>query len=123
VCALHPHPTPHHNTTTSTRRAHWPWPAGETPRRAQQLWRALYAGSRWVTCLDQADAEGGNAFSKFGQAFRAKVAASASLSGGLTLQSVHSARDGTKKLVFALHQDEGAASGSVETVLIPMINK
>ncbi len=53
-----------------------------------------------------------------------QVAATASLSGGLQLQSVHTARDGTRKLVFALQGAEGGgATGSVETVLIPMTNR
>lgn len=53
-----------------------------------------------------------------------QVNSGASLSGGVTLQSVHTARDGTRKLVFALNPGEGtAASGTVETVLIPMPNK
>lgn len=41
----------------------------------------------------------------------------------MTLQSVHTAKDGTRKLVYALNEGEGGASGSVETVLIPMTNK
>jgi adenine C2-methylase RlmN of 23S rRNA A2503 and tRNA A37 len=56
-----------------------------------------------------------------------QVAACASLSGGLELQSVHTARDGTHKLVFALKPaDSGdgvAGSGTVETVLIPMTSR
>lgn len=52
-----------------------------------------------------------------------QVAANASLAGGLQLQSVHTARDGTHKLVFALVAEEGSATGTVETVLIPMRNK
>lgn len=38
------------------------------------------------------------------------------------LQSMHVASDGTRKIVYSLHGDEGA-SGTVETVLIPMTNK
>jgi hypothetical protein len=37
-------------------------------------------------------------------------------------QSVHKASDGTRKIVYSLHGDEGA-SGTVETVLIPMTNR
>lgn len=50
-------------------------------------------------------------------------AAATSLSGGLRLQQVHTARDGTHKLVFDLVTEEGGTSGTVETVLIPMTNK
>lgn len=59
----------------------------------------------------------------FSRAFKELVAQEASLSGGLTLQSTHVAGDGTKKLVFSLNADDGTAIGSVETVLIPMMNK
>lgn len=59
-----------------------------------------------------------------------QVASGASLAGGLQLQSVHTARDGTRKLVFALVGDweggdgpAGSARGTVETVLIPMTNR
>ncbi len=37
------------------------------------------------------------------------------------LQEVHTARDGTCKMIFALNPDEGTTQGSVETVLIPMM--
>ncbi|GFH11905.1 elp3 domain-containing protein, partial [Haematococcus lacustris] len=59
----------------------------------------------------------------FSAQFKAKVSAAASLSGGMTLQSVQTARDGTHKLVFSLAEVEGGARGSVETVLIPMTNR
>ncbi len=49
-----------------------------------------------------------------------QVAAGASLAGGLALQAAHTAKDGAIKLVFALVAEEGGASGTVETVLIPM---
>lgn len=35
---------------------------------------------------------------------------------------MHVASDGTRKIVYSLHGEEGA-SGTVETVLIPMTNK
>lgn len=85
-------------------------------KRAAQMFRWMYGNGRWVRSLDHAD-DKDQAFSK---AFKAKVAAGASLSGGVTLQSVARARDGTTKLVFALNGEEGSATGSVETVLIPM---
>jgi hypothetical protein len=46
----------------------------------------------------------------------AQVASHASLTGGLQLQEAHTARDGTRKLIFALVPEEGQASGTVETV-------
>lgn len=69
--------------------------------------------------LDEADGEA----QAFSAAFKAKVAAGASLAGGLALQGAHTAKDGTRKLVFALVAEEGGARGTVETVLIPMANR
>ncbi len=56
------------------------------------------------------------------------MSAGASLEGGIQLQSVHTARDGTRKLVFSLLGGEqggpvGSTRGTVETVLIPMTNR
>ncbi|KXZ48715.1 hypothetical protein GPECTOR_26g618 [Gonium pectorale] len=117
----------------------WCVSVGEPPKRARQLFRWLYGNKKWIRNLDQADSDA----QAFGAAFKAKVAASASLAGGLQLQSVHTARDGTRKLVFALVSGEGeedagepqtaregapggpplATRGTVETVLIPMTNR
>ncbi len=47
----------------------------------------------------------------------------ANISGGLELESVSTAPDGTHKLVFSLKQGEGSAQGRVETVLIPMTSR
>ncbi len=52
-----------------------------------------------------------------------QVAAHGNLSGGLVLKATHSARDGTHKLVFDLVGGEGTATGTIETVLIPMTNR
>lgn len=46
----------------------------------------------------------------------------ATLSGDLALQSVHTAPDGTRKLLSALPGD-AAGAGSVETVLIPVVRR
>lgn len=77
----------------------------------------MYGDKSWVRSLDEADATA----HRFAASFKAAVAAAGSLCGGLTLQSVNTARDGTHKLVFALHG--GPAGGNVETVLIPMTNR
>lgn len=66
--------------------------------------------------MDDADASA----HRFAAAFKAVVAQGASLAGGLSLQSASTARDGTHKLVFAVH---GGPGGNVETVLIPMHNR
>ncbi len=47
----------------------------------------------------------------------------ATLSGGLHLQSVHTAPDGTRKLLSTLAGADAAGSGSVETVLIPVVRR
>ncbi|KAL6757909.1 hypothetical protein V8C86DRAFT_3018516 [Haematococcus lacustris] len=98
----------------------WCTAVGEPPKRAKQLLKALYGKGRWVRRLEEMDNDPAMAFSA---QFKAKVSAAASLSGGMTLQSVQTARDGTHKLVFSLAEGEGGARGSVETVLIPMTNR
>ncbi|MEW5306884.1 MAG: hypothetical protein WDW36_009321 [Sanguina aurantia] len=101
----------------------WCLSVGESELRARQLYKWLMASGtgqdRWVRSLDEADGEP----QSFSAPFKALISATANLSGGLTLESVHSARDGTRKLVFALNPGEGSASGTVETVLIPMTDK
>lgn len=89
---------------------------GFDSRRAEQLWRALYQNNRWIRSMSDMD---GTA-QRFAAAFKSAVCDLANLSGGLTLQSVSTARDGTHKLVFTLDNDQGAVRGNVETVLIPM---
>lgn len=104
---------------TLTELEDWCESLGEPRRRATQVYRWIYAGTKkYIRHLDEAD---GHTHS-FSNAFKSKVASAASLSGGITLQSVAEAKDGTRKLVFALNSGEGSASGgaSVETVLIPM---
>ncbi|GBF88050.1 23S rRNA (adenine(2503)-C(2))-methyltransferase [Raphidocelis subcapitata] len=98
----------------------WCESIGEGPRRAGQVWRAMYGHGRYARTWE--DGAPGDAL--FSRAFQRKAEAGASLHGGLTLQRVSTAPDGTHKLVFALHGGgEGAATGSVETVLIPMYNR
>jgi 23S rRNA (adenine2503-C2)-methyltransferase len=76
----------------------------------------MYGDKHLIRSLDDADASA----HRFAAAFKAAVMQGGSLAGGLTLQSVSTARDGTHKLVFAVH---GGPGGNVETVLIPMTNK
>jgi hypothetical protein len=56
--------------------------AGEPAKRARQLWRFLYANHRWGRALSEAD----DSTLAFSNAFKRTVEASASLSGGLTMQ-------------------------------------
>ncbi|GLC46808.1 hypothetical protein PLESTB_001801100 [Pleodorina starrii] len=102
----------------------WCLSVGESTKRAKQLYRWLYGNRKWIRNLDQADGDP----QAFSAAFKSKVASGASLEGGMQLQSVHTARDGTRKLVFALLGGEAggpatATRGTVETVLIPMTNR
>jgi adenine C2-methylase RlmN of 23S rRNA A2503 and tRNA A37 len=90
--------------------------AGFDSKRAGQLWKAIYGDKSWIRSLDDTDASA----HRFALAFKAAVTQAGSLDAGLTLQSVSTARDGTHKLVFAVH---GGPGGNVETVLIPMTNK
>lgn len=69
--------TCHHHTLCVT-----PPPAGEPAKRARQLWRFLYANHRWGRALSEAD----DSSLRFSSAFKRTVEASASLSGGLTVQ-------------------------------------
>ncbi|KAF6266180.1 hypothetical protein COO60DRAFT_1633214 [Scenedesmus sp. NREL 46B-D3] len=94
----------------------WCEAAGHGSKRASQLWRAIYGDKSWIRSMDDADASA----HRFAAAFKAVVAQGASLAGGLSLQSASTARDGTHKLVFAVH---GGPGGNVETVLIPMHNR
>ena len=83
-------------------------PAGEDgAKRAMQIWRLLYYDGRWVQTLEAAAAERGvqNGFSR---AFLDRVAPLASAHGGLELQAVHRAADGTRKLVFRVTCGPGA---------------
>ena len=70
----------------------------------------MYQDKRWAR--EWSDGSGGaEAFSK---AFQAKAAAAATLHGGLTLQSAHTAPDGTHKLVGGAGMggaEEGGARG------------
>lgn len=90
---------------------------GEIDRRGPQLWRWLYGDGKWLQDLDEADGWPDS----FSKAFKGKVQQQANLSGGVTMQSVHQAKDGTQKILYSLDTNDGDASGQVvETVLIPM---
>jgi 23S rRNA (adenine2503-C2)-methyltransferase len=97
-------------------------------RRGAQLWRWMYADSvawragagaapRWLAALDDAPAPAVQ--NGFSAAFRAKFAALATLDGGLALERVSAAADGTRKMVFRLTAGP-AAGATVETVVIPI---
>lgn len=80
------------------------------PRRALQLWRFMFYDRRWVRSLDEAAVE--QVQNGFSRAFREKLGVLATLDAGLALQAVHTAADGTRKMVFRLEQGP-AAGGQV----------
>lgn len=94
----------------------WCLSVGERASRAKQIWRFLYADGNWIRSLgDACGIQNG-----FGQAFVEKMSPIATCSGGLHLQSVHTAGDGTRKLLFSMDDDSSAL---VETVIIPVIRE
>lgn len=83
---------------------HLTLPSGEDPRRALQIWRWMYYDNNWISSFqDTLGAQNG-----FSQSFIDKAGAIATVDGGLLLQQVAAAQDGTTKLVFKLTQGEGA---------------
>jgi 23S rRNA (adenine2503-C2)-methyltransferase len=93
-------------------------PTGETPRRAKQLWRWLYSDDGLAGAPeDTVGLQNG-----FSAVFCEKIRDAATFDGGLRLESVAAAKDGTKKLVFKLTEGEGRG-GSVEAVLIPVVRE
>lgn len=90
------------------------------PKRALQIWRWMYYDGRWIRSLE--DAAAGRAQNGFSAAFLDKVRGLATVDGGLLLQSIYTAADGTRKMVFKLANGP-AAGGQVETVLIPVVRE
>lgn len=88
---------------------------GEAPRRAKQLWRWMYYDNNWVSSFhDTVGQQSG-----LSAAFADKAQALASVDGGLLLEQVVAAQDGTKKLVFKLTEGAGAGEAGmlVRTVI------
>ena len=89
----------------------WLERVGEKRNRADGLFREMY--SREASLATNAlDSEG------FGEKFLTRLNAMASFEGGLELESVREATDGTKKLTYKL-----SGGGVVESVLIPANGK
>lgn len=89
-------------------------PLGHDSRKALLLWKAMYQDGRWMRDIAEDDAQldastpaaaaaaaggvlRGSAGLQLSAALKATVQQHASLDGGLTLQSVTTARDGTHK--------------------------
>lgn len=108
---LHCHHTQCPTTTPITPSAlpsppHHPYCAGESVRRGLQLWRWLYYDNNWVASLEETIGRQNGVSATFA----AKAAALASVDGGLLLERVVTARDGTRKLAFKLTEGEGAGA-------------
>jgi hypothetical protein len=92
----------------------WCVSMGEPPRRAEQIWRWMYYKHPYISSFQEAVGTQNG----FSAAFAAAAGQVASLEGGLQLEEVVAAADGTTKLVLKLTEGEGRGS-SVEAVLIP----
>jgi len=102
---------------TYDRLEAWCKSIGEKPSRALQLWRWMYYDKLWMRSLDDtADSP----HLSFGRAFRDKLEANATVDGGLQLLDVHTASDGTRKLIFKVTKGP-AEGGTIEAVLIPIL--
>lgn len=81
----------------------------ELPRRAKQLWRWMYYDNKWANSFRETLGQQ----SGLSAAFCDKAEALASVDGGLLLEQVVGAQDGTKKLVFRLTEGAGAGEEGV----------
>lgn len=101
----------------------WCESIGEGSKRAVQLWRWMYYhdyDGQWITALDQAPSPGVQ--NGFSNSFIERFNGIATIDGGIELVGIHSASDGTRKLIFKL--TVGKAAGSeVEAVLIPIVRE
>ncbi|KAL3159059.1 hypothetical protein ABBQ32_011057 [Trebouxia sp. C0010 RCD-2024] len=102
---------------TKSELADWFEMQGERRQRANHLWRWMYYKDHWVQDLEETHAKQYG----FGADFRQSFNAQATLDGGLELQSVHRAADGTCKMLFKLKDQDVA--GAIETVLIPVVRE
>lgn len=85
----------------------WVESRGHKPGRATVLWRHLYGNNKWV----QSPAE----IPRLSKEFASLLEETAEFSPNLVLKHVHTAKDGTRKLVFFVEE----FNASVETVIIP----
>lgn len=92
----------------------WCEQIGERRARAKQIWKWLYGDGNWIKAFS--DTQGKQ--DAFGKAFMERIPAVATCDGGLYLEKVATASDGTKKLIF-----EVEGGGRVETVLIPIVRE
>lgn len=93
---------------------------GEKPGRAEVLAGWLYHDRRLVRDVAETGGDDGDRSRRMGKKTRENVGAIATADGGLRLEDVQLAADGTRKLVSVLTSGEGAGK-KVETVIIPML--
>ncbi|CAM9586486.1 unnamed protein product [Laminaria digitata] len=93
---------------------------GEKRGRAEVLAGWLYHDRRLVRDVADTGGEDGDHSRRMGKKTRERVGAISTADGGLRLEDVQSAADGTRKLVSVLTSGEGAGK-KVETVIIPML--
>lgn len=93
--------------------------AGERPQRARQLWRWLYhAQGGWPNDAEHTVHLQNGLSREFVSTMQSKM----TFDGGIRLQSVHTASDGTRKLLSTL-ADGSPSDGLVETVMIPIVRR
>jgi len=93
------------NMTLKELESYFESDLGEKAFRARQVWQWLYKPSKLVSSLDE--------MHDVSEKLRRRLRDEATVDA-LTLDSVNTAQDGTKKLVFQLSQ-----GGAVESVIIP----
>ncbi|CAM9397401.1 unnamed protein product [Discosporangium mesarthrocarpum] len=94
---------------------------GEKRERAVVVSRCLYQSRRLIRDIDEAAVDDvGRGKYRLGQGIRNKLRAVVTADGGLELEDVKLAMDGTRKMVSRLTSGEGAGK-QVETVIIPMV--
>jgi hypothetical protein len=93
--------------------------AGERPQRVRQLWRWLYhAEGGWPNDAEHTVHLQNGLSREFVSTMQSKM----TFAGGIRLQSVHTASDGTRKLLSTL-ADGSPSDGLVETVMIPIVRR
>ena len=97
------------NMTLSEMETYFVEELGEKPFRARQVFSWLYKSSKLSTSLDD--------MHDVSEKLRRRLTEYPVAVDALSLQSVHTAQDGTKKLVF--HLSHG---GAVESVIIPAVS-
>jgi 23S rRNA (adenine2503-C2)-methyltransferase len=106
----------------------WCISIGETENRAMQLWRWMYHQDRTGTWISNIGEAGEGVQNGFSALFSEKFNEMASMDGGLQLSAIHTASDGTRKLVFDViynnnNNNPSSSTARVEAVLIPIVRE